>query len=334
MASTDSDEVSGVSLSVLTQVALLATVIGRGVAPAIPGLTVGIAPFITFSGRISAFVSQLVAAGGTAAAIRLASGALRLPKLDLGYRLVGLPGSAIVIALVMAAWARPLEPNLCRVMALAAIAAALAGSIASLRLRETRACGLVLGCASLSGFSHLMARELVSRAAERLDSTSLHWAVAVATLASLLDLGALALTWAYLAEGKSSKALRVVLGVLVPALALGLFAAHGSAPGSGLMRVLAERTLSQLSRAPAAAFPVATRFAITTALLITAGVCAFQRTDRGKVGVVMALSLLSLGAPDMPLPALWLIVAALLAPKQVAFAQMPRTEERVVGRST
>jgi hypothetical protein len=30
------------------------------------------------------------------------------------------------------------------------------------------------------------------------------------------------------------------------------------------------------------------------------------------------MSLLSLGATDMPLPALWLVVAALLSPKQVA----------------
>jgi hypothetical protein len=32
----------------------------------------------------------------------------------------------------------------------------------------------------------------------------------------------------------------------------------------------------------------------------------------------LSLCLLSLGAPDMPLPALWLVVATLLAPKQPA----------------
>jgi len=35
------------------------------------------------------------------------------------------------------------------------------------------------------------------------------------------------------------------------------------------------------------------------------------------------MSLLSLGAPDMPLPALWLVVAALLAPKQVPQESVP-----------
>ena len=334
MESTESEEGSGVSLPMLTRVALLATIIGRGVAPAIPGLAVGIAPFIVLSGRVSAFISQLVAAGGVAAAIRLASGALRLPKLDLGYRLIGLPGAAIVVALVMAAWARPLEPELCRMMALAAIAASLACAVASLRISETRACGLVLGSASVSGFLHLLARELVSRAAERLDSTSLHWAVAVATFATLLDLVALGLTLTYLGQGKLPKALRVAAGVLIPALALGIFAAHGSAPGAGLLRVLAERTLSQLSRAPAAALPVAVRFAITAALLITAGWCVLKRGERGKASVVLSMSLLSLGAPDMPLPALWLVVAALLSPKLSIPDAVPRAGQRVVGRST
>jgi hypothetical protein len=51
---------------------------------------------------------------------------------------------------------------------------------------------------------------------------------------------------------------------------------------------------------------------------------------RGKASVVLSLCLLSLGAPDMPLPALWLVVAALLSPKQVE----PGAPTGVVGRST
>lgn len=300
----------------LTRAALLATVIARGIAPAIPGLAVGIAPFIVLSGRISALLSQLVAAGGVAAVIRLAVMALRVPKLDLTYRLLALPGSAIVVALVIAAWARPLEPELCRMMALAAIAAAFAGAVASLRLRETRASGLGLACASASGLTHLLARELVSRAAERLDSVSLHWAVAVATLAALFDLMTLGVTLTYLGQGKSRKIAIGSACVLLPALLLGVFAAHGSAPGAAVSRVLAERALTLLSRVPSAALPSALRFAITAALLIAVGVCVFSPRARGKTSVVLALCLLSLGAPDMPLPALWLVVAALLSPKQ------------------
>lgn len=311
----------------LTQVALLATVVGRGIAPAIPGLTVGIAPYIALSGRVSAFLSQLVAAGGVAAGIRLASGALRVSKLDLGYRLIALPGSAIVIALVMAAWARPLEPELCRLMAIAGIATALAGAVASLRLSETRASGLVLGCAGFSGLLHLMARELMSRAAERLDSPSLRWAVLVATLAALLDVGALSLSLIYVGRGSWR---RIALGaalVLVPALLLGALAAHGSAPGAGVLSVLTERSLTQLTRLPAAALPKAIRFAITAAVLLCAGFCVLMPGERGKANVVLSLCLLSLGAPDMPLPALWLVVAALLSPKHVPQARAAALRE-------
>lgn len=334
LPSSESEGQSGISLPMLTRAALLATVVGRGLAPAIPGLAVGIAPFIALSGRIAAFLSQLVAAGGVAAAVRLAAGALRLPRLDLGFRLIALPASAIVVALVMAAWARPLEPELCRMMALAAIAASLAATLASLRVIETRASGLVLGAASLSGLSHLIARELVSRAAERLDSGSLRWAIAVATLATLLDLIALGLALTYLGQKQLKKFLIGAAIVLVPALLVGLFAARGTAPGAGVLRVLAERVLAQLSRAPAAALPAAVRFAVTSALLIGAGLCVARPGERSKTSVVLALSLLSLGAPDMPLPALWLIVASLLAPKQAELAPTKNAESRAAPPAT
>ncbi|MEO6600037.1 MAG: hypothetical protein ABIQ16_09215 [Polyangiaceae bacterium] len=315
MASFETEEPWGISLPTLTQAALLATVFCRGIAPAIPGVAVGIERFIVMSAQVSAFLSHLVAAGGVTAAIVLAIGALRQPKLDLTYRLLALPGGAIVVALVLAAWVRPLEPELCRMVAFAAIAAAIAGAVASLRVGETRASGLGLACASTSGLTHLLARELVSRAAERMDSTSLHWAVAVATLAALFDLMTLGVTLIYLGQGKARKIATSAAWVLLPALLLGLFAAHGSAPGVGAARVLAERALTLLSRVPAAMLPAAFRFALTAALLIAAGLCVFRPGARSKTSVVLALALLSLGAPDMPLPALWLVVAALLSPK-------------------
>ncbi|HET7544672.1 MAG TPA: hypothetical protein VFK05_32610 [Polyangiaceae bacterium] len=322
-----SKESSGVSLPMLTRAALLATIVGRGIAPAIPGLTVGIAPFITLSGRIAAFLSQLVAAGGVAAAIRLAGGALRLPKLDLGYRLIALPGSAIVIALVMAAWARPLAPELCRMMAFAAIAAALSGSLASLQTRDTRASGLVLGAAGLSGVAHLSARELMNRIAERTLVGSKHWVVAASALATVLDVVTLALALAYLGQGKARKIAITAALVLVPALALGMYAAHGSAPGASVLRVLAERALGQLSRAQTSALPRVLRFTVTSALLLAAGACVAKPGARGRASVVLSMSLLSLGAADMPLPALWLVVAALLSPKPVTPSATSATNE-------
>ena len=332
MPDPESEETSGVSLPMLTRAALLATIVGRGIAPAIPGLAVGIAPFITLSSRVAAFLSQLVAAGGVAAAIRLAGGALRLPRLDLGYRLVALPGSAIVIALVMAAWARPLAPDLCRMMAIAAIAASLAGALASLRASETRASGLVLGAAGFSGLAHHVARELMSRTTGHLDVRSAHWVIAVSTLATLLDLATLGLSLTYLGHGKLRKIALAAALVLLPALALGIFAAHGSAPGAGLLRVLAGRALGQLSRAPTAAVPGVLRFTVTAALLLAAAACVARPGKRGRASVVLSMSLLSLGATDMPLPALWLVVAALLSPKQVAPSSA--LERRSAGRAS
>lgn len=326
MQSPERDVTSGISLASLARVALLATVFGRGVAPAIPGLAVGIAPFISMSAKLAAFLTQLVAAGGVAAAVLLAAHALRLPKLDLGYRLIALPAAAIVVLLVADAWARPLEPELSRMMALAAIAASLAAAVASLRLIDTRASGLVLAAASMSALSHLIARELVSRAAERLDASTANWAVAVATLATLLDLTALGLGLAFIGRKQPRRSLIVAAAVILPAVLIGIFAAHGTAPGVGITRVLTERVLAQLSRAPAAALPPAIRFAVTAALLIGTGLSLGIPSERSKTSVVFALCLLSLGAPDIPLPALWLVVASLLAPKHAELPPLKHEE--------
>ena len=183
----------------------------------------------------------------------------------------------------------------------------------------------------------MIARELVSRAAERLDSGSLHWAVAIATFATLLDLAALGFAFTYFGQRQPRKIALGAAIVLVPALLIGLFAAHGAAPGAGLPRVLAERVLAQLSRAPAAALPPALRFAVTTALLLGAALCVAKPSALRKTSVVLALCLLSLGAPDMPLPALWLVVAALLAPEQTEptiASSPPRASESNPPRMT
>jgi hypothetical protein len=166
----------------------------------------------------------------------------------------------------------------------------------------------------------------------------------------LFDVMTLGVALTYLGRGKPRAiAVRAAL-VLIPALLLGVFAARGSAPGAGVTLVLAERALTLLSRVPAAALPSTLRLAITAALLLGAGLSVFDPGARGKTSVVLSLSLLSLGAPDMPLPALWLVVAALLSPKQTlslvetspsttnrsstAPLQGPEKGARVVGRSS
>jgi len=67
-------------------------------------------------------------------------------------------------------------------------------------------------------------------------------------------------------------------------------------------------------------------------LLLAAGACVAKPGERGRASVVLSMCLLSLGATDMPLPALWLVVAALLSPKQVA--PLSGTDLRRAGRAS
>lgn len=316
----------------LAGIALAATVLSRGVAPAIPGLSVGIERFIVLSDRCAALLTQLAAAGGVAVACQLALEALRSPRLELGLRLVGLPASAIVVALVMAAWSRPLDPQLCRTLALAGVATAAASALSALHDTERRAAALVLALTSGSALLHLGARELALRAIEAMSASSFRWSSRVATLAVVTDLAVLALTGLYLSAKNLRKLALGGAGVLALTLGLAAFAHRGSAPGAGAGSVLAARTLGQLSRAPLPILPEVVRFALLLGVPIVAALALLQASGRARSGTVMALCLLSLGAPDVPLPALWLVLAALLCPSFVPAWDEPASSRRVPAR--
>ncbi|HEY2410450.1 MAG TPA: hypothetical protein VGI10_30805 [Polyangiaceae bacterium] len=302
------------SVRALAGIALAATVLSRGIAPAIPGLSVGLEHFILITDRGSALLSQLAAAGGIAATCQLAVSALRTRHLQLGLRLIGLPASAIVVALVMAAWARPLQAELCRALALAGIATATTAAVSALADASRRASALVLALASGSALLHLAAREFALRAVEVMSPTAFHWSSALATVAVLVDVAALTLTGLYLSRKNPLMLALGAASVLAVSLTLAILARHGTAPGAGAFSVLTLRTLAQLSRAPLPMLPELLRFTILLCTPLLAILALSQRAPRARSGTVMALCLLSLGSPDMPLPALWLVLAALLCP--------------------
>jgi hypothetical protein len=223
-----------------------------------------------------------------------------------------LPASAIVVALVMAAWARPLEPQLCRALALAGVATASTAALSAFPDRDRRAGALVLALASGSALMHLFAREVALF--EVSTPRVVHLSPLLATFAVVLDAGTLALTGVYLSERKSRRLALGGGGVLVLSLALSWLAHRGALPGAGAASVLAARALAQLSLAPRPALPELVRFMLLLGTLLVAALALGQRAERARNGTVMALCLLSLGAPDVPLPALWLVLAALLCP--------------------
>src|SRR5688572_10698600 len=94
----------GVSMRVLAGLALFTLLLGRGVAPALPGFAVGLERWISWMDRLSALTTQLVAAGGVAAALRFLTQGFAASDLKLKYRVTMLPASIAVLALVMAAW--------------------------------------------------------------------------------------------------------------------------------------------------------------------------------------------------------------------------------------
>ena len=179
----------GLSTSGFAVLALCAIVAAKGIAPALPGTTTGIAGIISAAVWFAACASQLVAAGGIALCIRLLGNVFSLPSLGIAFRFIMLPAGFSVVALVAASATRPLDADLGKVLALAAVmtpAALLAFLFAHRALKRT---ALALALATAAGCLDLVTYEL-SRRSGASDGLSGVIALLLTYLALACDVGA------------------------------------------------------------------------------------------------------------------------------------------------
>jgi hypothetical protein len=302
---------NGVPLRAVVALALVASLLARGLAPALPGVTVGLESAIVWTARVASLLTLLAATGLVAGIARLASVIASAPGAPLVARLVAVPSVALGCMLLLFASFRPLEPMLALMLG---VSAALVGALSArhtLADRQKRAGALVLGLTAIAGLIHVIARKLALDASDAASIAAFHAAQLSETLAALLDIAALALALLWL-HRRSARGRALVPLLLALSAICGVLALRGSTPAAGTFTVLLTRVLDPFSRGPSPLLPTALSTALDAGALLTAGGALLARG--GDIGIVLAACLLARGALDIPIPALLLELGALYLP--------------------
>lgn len=302
---------NGVPLRVVVALALAASLLARCLAPALPGLMVGIEGVIIWTGRLASLLTLLAATGLVAGIARLASVIVTAPAAPLVARLVAVPSVALGCLLLLLASFRPLEPRLALMLG---ISAAIVGALSArhnLASREKRAAALVLGLIATGGLVHVLSRKLTQDASDTANLAAFRTAQIIETLGTTADLLALALTFAWL-QRRTPRGRVLVPVVLVVSCICVVLALRGSAPGAGTISVLLDRSLERLARDQSSLFPAALGHTLNVASLLAAFVALFSKGS--DLGVVLAACLGARAALDIPIPALMLELGALYLP--------------------
>lgn len=304
---------SSLPLIAVTGLAVVSSVLGRALAPALPGSVAGITWWIKVFDWLSGFSAQLFAIVGILLAARSVGHTIRSTEQDLLYKLVAVPATVLVGFLVITRMRLDYsEPRGSLALALASGSLALAAAPRLIQSERTRAIGFVLTLTGIGGLFHAVAQGLALQA--NLEALPARFTAArvLETVTFALSLFAAALSAAWL-FGKSQAGLLKLTGLVVVAALLTHAALLGSGPDAALYQVLASRSMGFLLRDPAPFLPSYLRgVGILFQLLLAASVLLFRR-QAPNVRLVLCLCLTSAGATDIPLLALCLTLATLIA---------------------
>ncbi len=138
------DPPAGLPLVIFATFALFASLVGRSLFPAMLGAATGLSPWIERTQRMASLLSQVVAAGGVAFALRAVVTTFGRTSLGVGYRMVVIPAGTAASVLTMAATGRTLEPDLSSALAVATLTTAMASAAVAEIAPATRALGFAL----------------------------------------------------------------------------------------------------------------------------------------------------------------------------------------------
>jgi hypothetical protein len=302
----------GFSPSAFAALALVAMLAARGVAPALPGTATGIAKLITAAGSFAGSATILVAVGGVVLCVHLLITVSTLPSLGVAFRFAITPAVLGVIALVFAAafFGRPLEPDLGKLLAIAAIVALSATSPFLLGLRWARGPGLVLVASSIAGVLALLACELGRRAGAEDRAQALFALLATsASIAFELLAAVLAIVWVTRTRRRTVTTLAVTFAVALLVMSL----AHaGEKHTAGAVLVLLHRSLEALSQQPQSTLPQELGEAASLVQLLLAGALLVLPGRRADVRAALSLCLVGGMTAGAPIAALLSVAGALL----------------------
>lgn len=298
----------------LAALALLASVVARALAPALPGSRAGIAVWIGAFDLSASLLSQLLVLGGALLAFRLIITTLRERELGSVYRLLVVPASAGVLTLIMSSASHQQDAGPALGLAVATALIALGAVPATLARARTRALGIVLALAGVSALVHAAARVMAIKASAEALASLFTASRAVATVSFGLDLAVLAVVLLWLSAANRRAGLLVAAATTVVAAVVAWGALRGSGFDVPFWQVIAARSLSGLAQNPTPLVLPFIRYAVEVgAMLVALAVIAFPRRAPASQGA-LALALIAGSSADVPLLALCLALSALLGP--------------------
>lgn len=295
--------------------ALFAIVFGRALAQALPGSRTGLDKILEVSRLLGAFWTQLLAFLIVIVGGRLAFNASQDQRFTAAHRFVVTPAASTVIVIVIAACldflVGPSTPEISLVLGIAGTLVAIHSSGVCLRPTRLRASGIVLLLVGIASMAQVSARLLALQASDAALPTQYLVAEWLASIATLLDTGALILVAVWLAFfwARGRYLLVAVLGFAVTLSALSQRAAR---PKAGFAEILLARSLAQLHREPSSLVP---RLIQNTqellAILLVILLFWRPRNVSPEQRLCLAMVLLARSSPDIPLCSGLLVTGAL-----------------------
>jgi hypothetical protein len=285
--------------------ALVATVLGRGLAPALPGSTAGIGPLIVGVEQLGAFSSQFLAVMGVATCVRLLLATIECRSYL--FRPVAIITCAAALPIIISASSRHLAPAW--LMALMALSAALAlvASLPVLRAEHSRAAGLVLLTVTCGSIVSAAARMIAIYASHHVHASLFSLARGIATAGLLLDTISVVLVAFWL--GRRWRYGLVLVAALWSAAALTVWS--GIQPDSAVALVV-ERALTALTAHPDPFIGSGFRYFVELCAILFGAVTLWFQAPTA-MGAALCFALLARVSGDVPLCSLMLILAALSA---------------------
>jgi hypothetical protein len=315
------DQMVGMPVVVLGLLALVASLSGRLLAPALFGAATGIERWIQVTHITANLASPVVAVGGVAFTLRAVGVTLTKSSLGIAYRMLVIPAAIATSAVLMAAVARVLDPPLVSVLAVSALVTAGMGVPVALAQPATRAVGMVLALTALSGAFDFAGVRLSLWAVDRLSANEFRLAAALVTCGFVLEVLLVAVAFACLAYRRPVRTAIFTAATIVLTLAVAWTAHAGTQPYSSTAPVVVARAVSELLRPPAPLVPNPVRLTLEMASLV-AVVGSLVLAKKSPPAALIALCLLARGSLDVPIPALLLVVAAIAVP---AYAEKSQT---------
>jgi hypothetical protein len=308
-----SDFASGMPVVALAVIALLASLSGRLLAPALFGAATGIERWIQVTQATANLASPIVAVGGVAFTLRAVGVTLTKSALGIGYRMLVIPAAIATSAMLMAAVARVLEPALVSVLAVSALVTAAMSVPLALARPDTRAVGMVLALTALSGALDFAGVRLSLWAVDRISTTAFRIASALVTCGFAVEVLLVAVAFTCLGYRRPARTAVFTGATIVLTLLVAWIVHVGQKPYADTGPVVVTRAVAELLRPPAPLVPSAVRLTLEMASLVAA-VAALVLSRRSPAAALIALCLLARGSLDVPIPALLLVVASIAIP--------------------